>query len=148
MHYEPIRSDHLCECGCGERTYVVRNNEPTRGIKRGEPRRFLPGHNRRRSAEPYDVDERGCWIWKRSLDGAGYGKAWDPATKRLTVAHRLFYELANGPIPDGLHIDHRCRNKRCVNPGHLEAVTVTENNHRAFFGRRVDGTFMREDESA
>jgi hypothetical protein len=119
-----------------------------RGIRRGDAVRFRPGHNRRKSTEPYAVDEAGCWIWLRSLDSAGYGKAWDERAKRLVIAHRLYYERAFGPIPDGLHIDHRCRVKRCVNPDHLEAVSVTENNRRAIFGRHADGTFMREEDVA
>ena len=70
--------------------------------------------------------------------------------RRLEYVHRLAYEFANGPIPEGLHIDHLCRNRLCCNPEHLEAVTQAENNRRAHAanaakygfckrGHRVDG---------
>lgn len=75
-----------------------------------------------------------CWLWLASVAGAPgkqYGKMRrGPASKGWVSAHRLSYELANGPIPQGLVIDHLCRNKLCVNPAHLEAVTMRENTIR------------------
>jgi hypothetical protein len=49
---------------------------------------------------------------------------------KKVLVHRWFYEQANGPIPDGLELDHLCRNPRCCNPAHLEAVTHAENMAR------------------
>lgn len=49
----------------------------------------------------------------------------------MVLAHRYAYELLVGPIPEGLHIDHLCRVRLCVNPAHLEAVTCHENNRRS-----------------
>lgn len=69
-----------------------------------------------------------CWVWRGLLDEAGYGRfkfAWT-----FLPAHRFSYETRVGPIPDGLHLDHLCRNRRCVRPEHLEPVTEKENNAR------------------
>lgn len=65
-----------------------------------------------------------CWTWIASLDGRGYGQ-FDHQR-----SHRVSYELLVGPIPEGLVLDHLCRNKRCVNPDHLEPVTHLENLRR------------------
>lgn len=68
------------------------------------------------------VDKTGaCWVWQGSVFGKGYGVFTFEG--RRYIVHRLSYELVNGPIPDGLVIDHLCRNQLCVRPDHLEAVT-------------------------
>lgn len=73
------------------------------------------------------VDKSGeCWLWRGHTSVGGYGDfaVWK---NRHYGAHRLAYELLVGPIPDGLHIDHLCRVRNCVNPAHLEPVTCKEN---------------------
>ena len=74
-----------------------------------------------------------CWNWLGSLDRDGYGRV--RYNGRRTRAHRIAYELAIGPIPAGLVIDHLCRNRRCVNPDHLEPVTSQENTRRGVTGQ-------------
>jgi hypothetical protein len=59
------------------------------------------------------------------LTSEGYGKFW--LDGRAQLAHRIAYELNVGPIGDGLHIDHLCRNRACVRPDHLEPVTIRDN---------------------
>lgn len=67
----------------------------------------------------------GCWLWTGPTTNGGYGKI------KAKLAHRLAYEELVGRIPDGLEIDHLCRNILCVRPDHLEAVTHDENMRRA-----------------
>ena len=70
-----------------------------------------------------------CWNWKAAIRADGYGK-WATGgrdNQRNWRAHRFSYELLKGKIPDGLDLDHLCRNRRCVNPAHLEPVTRREN---------------------
>lgn len=72
----------------------------------------------------------GCWLWVGArFVREGYGMV--RKRPRVLLAHRLAYETARGPIPDGLELDHLCRVRACVNPAHLEAVTHEENMRRA-----------------
>ena len=68
-----------------------------------------------------------CWWWSRDKQGYGHFVIKSPV---YVMAHRWSYEYAYGPIPEGLVIDHLCRNESCVNPDHLEAVTAGENQRR------------------
>jgi len=77
------------------------------------------------------VDKSGnCWLWTAYTCPEGYGR-FVADEFPSTLAHRIAYELIVGPIPEGLTIDHLCRNPSCVNPSHLEPVTIEENLRRA-----------------
>lgn len=74
------------------------------------------------------VSPTGCWEWT-GYTVQGYGVIYIGNSGR-SMTHRLAYEILVGPIPDGLQIDHLCRNRSCHNPDHLEPVTQRENVRR------------------
>lgn len=74
-----------------------------------------------------------CWPWMLRLN-RGYGEVGLVGRFYHVRPHRVAYELLVGPIPDGLVIDHLCRNRSCCNPAHLEPVTVGENIRRGLSG--------------
>lgn len=71
----------------------------------------------------------GCWLWTGYIRDTGYG-GFERENKAI-LAHRFVYEALVGAIPAGLHLDHLCRVRCCVNPAHLEPVTAAVNNQRA-----------------
>ena len=104
----------------------------------GEHARFVTGHNVNRfSGSTVEermwarIDRRGddeCWPWVGATTPKGYGSMKWKGTS--IYGHRWTYEQLVGPIPDGMQIDHLCRETGCVNPAHLEPVTAAENMRR------------------
>lgn len=76
--------------------------------------------------------ESGCWLWDGYITPKGYGTV--RFNGKNVRAHRLSYELHIGAIPKGLQLDHLCRVRHCINPAHLEPVTLQENLRRGLGG--------------
>lgn len=77
--------------------------------------------------------EGNCWVWTGSQNGNGYGRLILPrenGKQSYEMVHILSYRLFHGIVPDGLVVDHKCRNRLCFNPSHLEAVTPKVNTLR------------------
>lgn len=129
----PIQKPGMCACGCGGTTALAPENRKRDGFVKGQPYLYIQGHNGR-LAHPEirfwqnvngQAGPDGCWPWIGKLNADGYGLF--TGSRRRVRAHRFAYELLVGPIPDGLVLDHLCRNPCCVNPTHLEPVTIREN---------------------
>jgi hypothetical protein len=134
-----------CECGCGLPAPLAKRTRRALGHVKGQPLRFITGHNRARERTPdserYLVEDRGysspCWIWRLAINPqTGYGVTTVEGVARN--AHRESYERLVARLPDRVVLDHLCRNRACVNPAHMEPVTDAINL------RRGDGCRLSE----
>ena len=86
------------------------------------------------------ITPSGCWEWTGARDQRGYGRAgYGPRRAGTGLVHRMVYQQVNGPVDDGLELDHLCRNPPCANPAHLEPVTHRENILRGEGPARLGG---------
>lgn len=94
-------------------------------------------HDKRRFWPRVKASSANCWEWTGGIRDNGYGgfsiKRADGSWTK-TCSHRWSYEDQVGPIPDGYEVDHLCRNRACLRPDHLEAVTLQENRRRRDVG--------------
>lgn len=116
---------------CGKPCAMViayRNRKPADHLAR-----FLAKVNKDGPVPACEPSLGQCWLWTAYINRSGYGQiGWNG---RKDGAHRVSYMLHIGLIPEGLTIDHLCRNPPCVNPSHLEVVTASENSKRASAAR-------------
>ncbi len=121
----------LCECGCGKPAPLASKTLTSRGWVKGKPIRFVHNHHgvrdvRLRFAEKVSRrDANGCKLWLGAKTQRGYGVIL--LRDRKMLAHRLAWEIANGPVQDGLYVLHKCDIKPCVNPEHLFLGTHEDN---------------------
>ena len=117
----------LCACGCGEVTAVAAVTDRRKRYQKGCSRLYVNGHNGRKSGEPFEIDERNCWVWLRSRNAGGYGRVRDGNKMRL--AHIVWYERFVGAVPAGRVLHHICErgHEGCMSPWHLVPVTPAEN---------------------
>ena len=87
--------------------------------------RLLSSMAERLEANSIPEPNTGCWLWTKATCSSGYGTIHD--NYRTLVAHRVSFAIHRGPIPEGMHLDHLCRTRACINPWHLEPVTNREN---------------------
>lgn len=118
---KPVRVQGLC----ATHAYRMRRHGTTDGTGK-----WFRGTPEERFVRMVEVDEvSGCHVWTGALsDGYGCFNLGDG--QKSYRAHRFSYELVHGPIPEGLVLDHLCRNRACVRVEHLEAVTSRENTLR------------------
>lgn len=122
-----------CKCGCGKETAISKYTVASRGWVKGQPHEYVKGHRKSRPWIPeYKEADCGyvtrCWVWQRFTNKDGYGRV---RVGQVGIgAHRIIYERHRGPIPEGLQLDHLCRNPSCVNPEHLQPVSCAINIHR------------------
>jgi len=129
MNKDCVNPDHLEEVTIAENTRHRNFNRHLLRDPTPKPPRKIPTLKERFDAK-WKLTENGCWEWQGAASAKGYGRI--SVNAYPVPAYRVAYELYAGPIPKGLHIDHLCRNPRCVNPKHLEPVTAGENSRRGW----------------
>lgn len=113
-------TDSFCRGWCQKHYY--------RWYRHGDPLWLPPGEESFESRLARNVEVGDCWLWTGAIKGHGYGNiAWQG---KWYNAHLWVWRNLVGEVPEGLHLDHLCRIRHCVNPDHLEPVTPKVNSGR------------------
>lgn len=135
----------FCHCGCGQKTTICASNYPKEGLRNGDPRRFVAGHQFRKVDTPeYHEEDRGfrtpCWIWDRRYSKWGYGQKGE--NRVSTNAHIVYWKRKNGPVPEGCELHHMCEVRACANPDHVTPLTRQE--HQQITAKILTGCAVKE----
>lgn len=137
----PPNPSGLCMCGCGATTPLAKKTSIRRQHIAGQPIRFVPTHSLVKD-HLYIIDPiTECWNWNLGVSTRGYGVIHRDGRQHL--AHRWIFAQHNGPIPEEHEIHHTCRNTRCVNPEHLQALPPLAHKRTAP-QRKVTPEMVRE----
>lgn len=148
MPVTEFRKNRTCKSGlhdwcktCASAYHKAWRQRPEVKARRREESRVKPKDRVIRKIPTIDrlmarvkVSASGCWEWQGSLNIGGYGVIGTDEMDgfyTMRLAHRVARTLLRGPIPRALVLDHLCRNRKCVNPDHIEPVTTAVNNRRA-----------------
>jgi hypothetical protein len=118
---------------------VMKHGDPFWVRKVTDPAtRFWPKVNKQAPPPPWKPELGSCWEWTAGATAQGYG-GFHPTKYELVLAHRWSYEQSGGVLEPDAVLDHLCRNRRCVNPSHLEQVSNLENLRRGLGYRLANG---------
>lgn len=130
-----------CQCGCGEPTPLATRTHKARGLVKGQPTRYLPGHQTRYHELPTVPTDCGystlCLIWQASINSNGYPIRGTAANGSYLVHRRVIEDSTGEPMRPGEEVHHLCGQRRCVNRDHLEVMGGSEHRSHHAHLRRV-----------
>jgi hypothetical protein len=125
-----LRSGAIQSCGCLQREAVAKMNAERELVPFSE--RFWAKVNKGGPVPSHQPELGPCWVWTAKTNHDGYGQIREGGEGTpFLQAHRANWVFANGPIPDGLWVLHRCDNPLCVRPAHLFLGTASDNTRDA-----------------